>query len=244
MASLIYLRKEDLYESDLFTAIVHNIKADIKTENKDTFIIKSLGMTYKLQHERQNIFGTQNISNTDNSDFLHSATEDLMAAKGACGSYALVMARILKANACEVRIGQMKVNGQYGGHIIVETKVKDKWIVVDPMFNVFFVKPDGHLASFIEVNQNWAYYSKQLPPDYPTSYRYEGIRYTNWDKFPVIAPMAKKLLNFAIGKESADTFSIRPNIIRMHHFLYIITLWFYLPLTIVTIWIFHVSKRR
>lgn len=242
LASLIYLRKEDLYERDLFIAIVNKIKSELKTNDKDTFLIKSLNMTYYLQERRQEVFSLNPIYGTDNNDILHSATEDLMAVKGSCGSYSMVLARILKSNACEVRIGQMKVDGKFGGHIIVETKIKDRWIVVDPMFNVFFINPEGHLASFKEVNQNWAFYSKQLPANYPASFRYEGIRYTNWNKIPVIMPIVKKLLDITMGKESADNFSIRPKIIRIHHFLFVIGLWIYFPLTALTFWLYW--KRR
>ena len=241
-AGLIYLRQEDLYERDLFSAIVTKIKSDLKTNNKDTFLLRSLAMAYELQHNRQNIFGEQNIVGTDNNSILHSATEDLMAAKGSCGSYSLVLARILKSNACEVRIGQMKVNNIYGGHIVVETKINNRWIVVDPMYNVYFKNPDGSLASFKEVNQNWPYFSKQLPPGYPSSYKFEDIRYTNWDKIPILSTLTKKTINIVIGKEAADTFSLRPKIIRAHHFLFIGLTWVYGLLTLLIIWKFW--KRR
>ena len=243
LAGLIYLRHEDMYERDLFTAIASKIKADLKTEDKDTFLIKSLQMAYNLQHNRQSIFGeAQSITGTDNNSILHSATEDLMAAKGACGSYSIVLARILKANACEVRIGQMKVNGIFGGHIVVETKIKNRWIIVDPSFNLYFKRPDGQLASFSDVSKNWDYYKQQVPPDYVADYKYEDIRYANWTKIPIIMPAIKKVLDITMGKDAADHFSIRPKIIRMHHFLFIICLWIYIPLCILMGWL--LLKRR
>ena len=136
----------------------------------------------------------------------------------------------------------MKVNGLFGGHIIVETKIKDRWIIVDPSFNVYFVRPDGNLASFEDVHTNWNYYKQQVPSDYIADYKYDDIRYTNWNKVPVIMPIAKKVLDLTLGKYTADHFSLRPKLIRIHHFLFIISLWIYIPLCISMSW--FLIKRK
>ncbi len=242
LATLFYLHKEDVYEKDLFSAIVNKIKQELKTDNKDTFLIRSLAMTYELQRSRQSVFG-DNFEDAKENSFFHSATTDLMTAYGACGSYSIVLARILKANNCKVKIGQMLVRGKFGGHIIVETEIYGKWVIIDPMFNLSFKRPDGKLADFKEVNKNWPYYSLQVPADYVQDYKYDGIRYANWTKIPVVLPTIKKILDFTLGKEKADAISIRPYFLRINHILFVLLLWFYIPLTAFTIWLYVKRKR-
>jgi len=243
LANLYYFRTEDLYERDLFTAIVQNVKLSLRTENKDTFLVHAVRMTHELLHERQDIFQNAQIATITDGNYFQSVRKDLMAAKGSCGSNAKVLARILKANACEVRIGQMTVNNSFGAHIVVETKINNNWAIVDPLYNVYFRNPNGSLASFKDVQKNWAYFKNQTPPNYDSAYKYEGIRYTNWNKIPVILPFVKKVLDVTMGKEKADEISIRPKVLRIHHILFIIGTAFYILLTSFTFWLIY-QKRK
>ena len=122
-----------------------------------------------------------------------------------------------------VKIGQMKVKGVYGVHMFIETKTENGWIVLDPMFDLAFKKPDGTIAGFNDLNTNWGYYKQQLPNDYNTAYSYEGVRYTNWDKIPGITTSIKSMLNIVLGKEKADLISIRPYLLRIYNKLAWIT---------------------
>jgi hypothetical protein len=161
-------------------------------------------MTHELLHERQSIFENAYISTVDDGISFHSVRKDLMAAKGACGSNSLVLARILQSNNFEVRLSQMLVNNKYGGHIVVETKINNRWIIVDPLYNLYFTNPNGTLASFKDINSNWGFFKNQLPEGYDFNYNYAGIRYTNWNKIPILFPLIKKSLDLIMGKESAD----------------------------------------
>ncbi len=239
LTTLYFFRAEDLYERDLFTAITTNVKSVLQTENKDTFLVHAVRMTQELLHERQDIFQNAQIATITDGNYFQSVRKDLMAAKGSCGSNAKVLARILKANACEVRIGQMMANNTFGAHIVVETKINNKWVVVDPLYNLYFKNPDGSLASFKEVHNNWAYFKNQTPPNYDSVYKYEGIRYTNWNKIPVILPLVKKVLDITMGKGKADEISIRPNVLRIHHILFLIGTAFYILLTSFTFWLIY-----
>ena len=240
LASLLHVLNEDIYEKKLFNSIAKKIRTELGNENKDSFLLRSLHMTYQLQVDRQPVFGDMLESNK--TEFIHSATTDLMTAYGACGSYSIVLARILKANNCKVRIGQMKVNGKFGGHIVVETEINNKWIIVDPMFNIAFIKPDGRFADFKEVHNNWVFYKKQVPANYDTTYKYEGIRYTNWDKIPIVLPAFKKLLDLTIGQEKTDKLSLRPYLLRAYHILFVFGCFLYGILSISTLWL--IRKRK
>jgi len=166
-----------------------------------------------------------------------------MTGNGACASYAAVLARILKADGMQVRIGQMKVNGLYGGHMFVETKTENGWIVLDPMFNLAFKKPDGSLAQFKDLQQNWDLYKSQVPANYKSEYSFRDVRYTNWNKIPVLTPAIKSMLNLFIGTEKANLISIRPYLLRNYNKLAWVTGFMLLFSLLQTIKI-YVRKKR
>jgi hypothetical protein len=121
------------------------------------------------------------------------------------------------------RIAQMKVKGLYGGHILVEAKTAKGWIVLDGLYDQYFKKAGGGLASFKDVQHNWNYFRDQVPVGYNQDYSYEGVRYTNWDKIPVVMPVIKGVLALAVGKEEANNFSLRTSFLRKFHLLFEIT---------------------
>lgn len=140
-----------------------------------------------------------------------------MTANGACGSYARVLARILQTAGVKVRFAEMEVNGQSGGHIIIEAKTSAGWVVLDPLYDLYFTTPRGTLASFSEVQKNWSFYKRQTPVHYNPAYRYESVRYTNWNKIPVLLPMVKKILQGVIGKEKTEHLSLRIYFLQPYH---------------------------
>ncbi|MBI3590131.1 MAG: hypothetical protein HY094_01980 [Candidatus Melainabacteria bacterium] len=120
-------------------------------------------------------------------------------------------------------------------HILLETQISGKWVVLDPSLDLAFEKPDGSLASFVEVKKNWDYYSRHLPPDYSINdLNYENVRYTNWSKYPIITPAIKSILSFFIGKRT-DEICLSMYFLNQYQNWLIMTLLFYLILVIITI---------
>lgn len=217
VATIFFFASESKYESQLFVAISNNIKDSLPANySKEAFALKATETTFDLEENRYVVFGERKIEGLK-ANYFHPTTVDLMTGNGACASYAAVLARILKADGMKVRIGQMKVNGLYGGHMFVETKTESGWVVLDPMFNQSFKKPDGSLAGFKDLQQNWDFYKTQVPGNYKPEYSYSGVRYANWNKIPVITPAIKSILNFFIGKEKADLISVRPYLLRIYN---------------------------
>ncbi len=217
VATFFFFGTESKYEAELFTAISKQIKDSLpKNYSKESFALKATETAYQLEESRYLIFGKQHI-NGIKANFFRPSTFDLMTGNGACASYAAVLARILKSDDMQVRIGQMKVNGYYGGHMFVETKTESGWVVLDPMFNLVFKNGDGKIAGFKELQQNWNQYQLQLPVNYKAEYNFQEVRYTNWEKIPVITPAIKSMLDFFVGKEKADLISIRPYLLRNYH---------------------------
>lgn len=217
LTSLLYFATESKYETELFSIIAKKIRTQLPpNHSKSAFAIKAMQTAYELQEKRYLMFGNQEMEGIK-ANILHPSTVDLMTGNGACGSYSTVLARILKSNDMQVRIGQMKVKGVYGAHIFIETKTENGWIVLDPMFNLYFKKADGQPAGFADLNSNWNYYKTQLPPGYNPEYAYEAVRYTNWNKIPGVTTSIKLILNFVIGKEKADAISVRPVLLRIYN---------------------------
>lgn len=216
-AACFFFATESKYEAQLFSAISKNIKDSLPANySKQIFALKATETAYYLEENRYIIFGNKQITGVK-ANFFRPSTVDLMTGNGACASYAAVLARILKADGMQVRIGQMKVNGLYGGHMFVETKTESGWVVLDPMFNLAFKKPDGSLAQFKDLQQNWDIYKSQVPANYKSEYSFRDVRYTNWNKIPVLTPAIKSMLNLFIGTEKANLISIRPYLLRNYN---------------------------
>jgi hypothetical protein len=214
LASLFYFKLEANYERELFQAIHADINTRIKsTDTEDSVVTKVMHSIHDLLVNRGSVFEGKPFGGIK-SDLIEPTSFDLMTARGACGSFSMVLARVLQGYHYEVRIAQMKAGGVYAAHNIVEVRTRHGWVVLDPLFDAFFVKPSAELASFDDVKNNWTYYRKQTPHGYDMNYNYEGVRYTNWTKIPVILPAIKNVLDRTLGKEVANTISVRTYFLR------------------------------
>lgn len=235
LAALLYFMMENNYESKLFRSLALNVQENVAKDStgmsrENAILVHSLNLVYNLEKSRSVIFGPHNIDSWK-SNLIQPLTFDLMTGQRACGGFSMVLARLLKEQNIEVRIPQMKVGDTEGGHIVVEAKTSYGWVVLDPSFNVYFKKDINRLASFDDVHQNWATYAVNLPADYNLAYRYEGVRYTNWSKIPVLMPAARGTMNLFWGKERTDSFSLRAALLEKFNvlikatgLLYLITL--------------------
>lgn len=239
LASLLYFEIEADYDSSIFNALVENVKADKSARlSQDTFLLRSMRMANALQQNRQKIFEGVEI-NDIKSSLLHNSLDDLLTGRGACGSASAILVRMLQIDGYETRLAQMKVNGTYGGHIIVEAKKGKGWIVMDPLYNCYFKKPGGQFASFEEVQKNWNYYKAFTPAGYPIDYKFEDVRYTNWEKLPVAGPIAKSTLAFFMGKKNADHVSLRPYLLQNFQIIFYILQFIFIPVLLLTIHMFY-----
>jgi len=224
LASLFYFKMEANYENELFQAIRSDINSKIRpAESEDSLIVKVMHVCHNLLIDRGSVFEGKQFRGFK-SNLLDPTSVDLMTGKGACGSFSVVLARILQGYHFPVRIAQMKSNGIFAAHNIVETKTSYGWVVLDPLYNVYFVNPSNKLAGFEEIKNNWAYYKPQLPPGYDMNYRYEDVRYSNWTKIPVVMPAIKKILDLTIGKAEADTISLRIYFLRIFNIVFYVNL--------------------
>jgi hypothetical protein len=218
IAALLCFKIQADYENGLFGSIKSSINQTIDADDtSDSIVVKAMHVAHSLMERRAATFHDPHMASMGPAaGIFHSTAVDLMTASGACGSYSQVLARIIDAYHYPVRIAQMKANGIFGAHNIVEAYTGSRWVVLDPTFDVCFTRPDARLASFSDVHNDWNYYSRQLPSGYDRSYRYEDVRYTNWDKIPVLMPAVKKLMTLCIGAERTNGFSIRTHFMNTY----------------------------
>jgi hypothetical protein len=235
LASLFYFNMESDYENGLFASIKYAIDAKIDAnDTPDSVVVKAMNECHFLMGNRAPTFANNYTKLGAEAGIFHSTSVDLMTTMGACGSFSQVLARILEDYHFPVRIAQMKANGIYGAHNIVEVYTGSYWVVLDPTFDLRFIRPDGRLASFDDVSKNWAFYMKQVPANYDMHYRYEDVRYANWTKIPLVMPALKKLLSLAIGSERTNTFCIRTLFMNTFHVYFYFTLFFEIGLILMT----------
>jgi hypothetical protein len=212
LASILYFFVQSKYENGLFAVIHTDIESHLDGDDThDSVVVKAMHVCHDLMSNRQSTFEhpTTDLNLGPAAGFFHSTAVDLMTAKGACGSFSEVLARIIKTFHYPVRIAQMKAGGVYAAHNVVEVYTGSHWVLLDPIYNLYFVDRNNHLASFNDVHQDWNYYSRQVPPGYDMKYRYEDVRYTNWSKFPLVGSAIEKLVVLCAGREYADGVSLR-----------------------------------
>jgi hypothetical protein len=124
-----------------------------------------------------------------------------------CGNYAVGLGRMLQLSGYEVRLVQILARGVWGAHIAVETRLDDRWVLLDPLFGLAFHRPDGTLANAADLQRDWTSYVSQTPPGYDRTIRYEGIRYTDWELGPM--SLLRPVASAVFGKEATKTFSLR-----------------------------------
>ncbi|MEO6963298.1 MAG: hypothetical protein ABIY90_15110 [Puia sp.] len=234
LASLFYFKMEANYEKEVFQAIRENVNSNITLNDpQDSVVVKVMHACHDLLNNRQPIFVDKAFTGFK-AGILRPTSFDLMTANGACGSFAVVLARIFQGYQFPVRIAQMKAMGVFAAHNIVEVETRHGWVVLDPLFDVYFSKPDHKLASFADVKNNWGYYRSQLPAGYDTNYRYEDVRYSNWTKIPVVLPAIKKILDLTMGKAKADTLSMRTYFLRIYDICFTVALIIFLAVFTLT----------
>ena len=224
LASVFYFKMEANYETEIFQAIHSDISTKISpTDTQDSALAKIMHACHSMMVNRESVFEGKTFQGIQ-AELIEPTTFDLMTGSGACGSYSMVLARILQGFNYSVRIAQMKAKGVFAKHNVVEAKTDHGWAVLDPLFNTYFISPSRNLASFADIKNNWNYYKTQVPGDYDMNYRYEDVRYSNWTKIPVVLPAVKKILDLTLGKEKADGISMRTYFLKKYEILYFVFL--------------------
>lgn len=206
IAAFLYLGMEYFYSNSIYEEIVSRATTPEMAQEEKAVAI--MGAVHKLLEPRTEFFGGRGNISFGPLKALN-ASRTILIFGGACGDYTHILGRSLQAADIKIRIIQMRVGDIFGGHIVVEALINDRWAIFDPLYNLYFRNPDGSLATFLEINENWNYFKNQIPKNYDPTYNYGGMRRTNWAKIPVILPAVKKIIDWTVGPEVRKEISIR-----------------------------------
>ncbi len=225
------------HEDALFDQIVNKVITEEMDQREKALTL--LGTTHDLLSYRNTLFQYQPHLGLKDK-FFRSSDSHLMDSKGACGSHAQVLARLLQRANIPVRIAQMQdVDGQTC-HVLVEAEIQERYVALDALYNLSFENDENQLMSFEEVGAAWNEISSTLPPDYDSSYNYQQVRYTNWEKIPFIMPLLRSAISVVIG-DDVNYLSIRTFILNRYRFLGLITFTGYGLLIVISIFWYRKS---
>jgi hypothetical protein len=196
------------FEEEILGNLADHVRSVSPNQDPETLIVTALNVSNYLEARTTEVF--------QNKDF-ESLKVKLMSTSfsaynyggGACGSYTLFLARLLKNMGFKEKIIQLNVNGVWGGHITLGVESGNKLLLVDPLFNCSFKDSSGRLSDIHAVAKNWNVYKQQVPPNYNKDYNYQsGWRFTNWDKFGFLSRSMYKVGAFIFGKTKMDNLSV------------------------------------
>jgi hypothetical protein len=211
LSAIFYLAVEFQHENNTYYNIINSADRYCSNES-DTAKLKSIVLhVHEMMRDRHKIFRNKEVLSWKQG-FFKSVDADLMYGAGSCGGNSKVLARSLYLAGFKVRIGQLKANSYYGAHILMEAFSKDfnKWILIDPLFGVVVTDSTGYPLSYIEAEQHWDDIKNRFPLNYQLAYHYNGIRYTNWDKYGFLSKAIKSLAKCCMAPNKIEEFSLRP----------------------------------
>jgi len=197
------------YEDRLYGVFVAGVVTPEMTPEQKMLALMS--RVYRVVEDRSPIFAEDTLGGPVclRTIWLHSGDTRLLQANEACGSNAGIFVEACQQAGLPARVCQM-TRENASVHILSEVQVDGKWVVADPTFNQVFRTPSGELASHADVSADWPYYRHQADSGYETGgCMFQGVRYTNWSKVPVLLPAVKGILNWVLGREKADQISLR-----------------------------------
>lgn len=201
---------------------LNNLSTTIKLNspnNRDSLIIHAMSTAMYLESRNTKIFGDYTF-NSFKVNMMSSSFAALNYGGGACGSYTLFLARLLKNMGFKTKIVGVFVNRSSIVHISLGIERGNKLLLLDPLYNHAFTNSSGNLSDIHEVASNWnSYYSKYLPANYKKEYNYQfGWRYTNWEKYGAVSHSVYFLGSLLFGKSKMNDLSIRFYFLGMDKF--------------------------
>lgn len=208
------------YENRLFEAIVRDHTTSLMSKQQK--IIKLREAVHRIVEARSSS-GSLCSKPPDSSmtDWVRNSTDQqLINPDGACASFAFVFVRTCQVAGFDARVCHL-MKGDTVAHVVGEVFLNNKWVFVDPQWNICFQLPSGTLASFDEISANWAEYLPQLEAPVGDNYVSYGFtstnrQNTNWSSVPILLPATKSLLDLVMGKAAADQISLRSYFLNVH----------------------------
>ena len=102
------------------------------------------------------------------------------------------------AQASDLHARRLLLLDQFGlsKHVVVEVRVGDRWVVVDPSHHFIMRLPDGRFPSRATENPAIFRTATEAIPNYPPSYTYESTVHVRLARIPWIGKHLRGIFNF------------------------------------------------
>lgn len=118
-----------------------------------------------------------------------------------CAGAARLMIRMLAALGIEASKLALYDDAGVGRHAVVEAEIGGRLVVADANHGYVYRLPDGRLATAEDLARDPAIARARLAPgDNPVIADFRNARSINWDKVPVLMPLAYAVLHRIIGE--------------------------------------------
>ena len=141
----MYLLAE--YEDQVFGEIARDA---LKRGDDREPVLSLLHAAHELVEPRYAVSRMKPYANPLDSLF-RAPLYDLVDGRGACGSYATVLARLLQVSDIQFRMVQLNCKNAPGCHMFVEAEASGDWVLLDAMYDLSFRTSEGKLAGVKEV---------------------------------------------------------------------------------------------
>ena len=163
------------------------------SNQEEAVALSVMNSVHHMMKNREDVVRSASLGNP--SSFFRWISEDLNDPGGQCGGYSNVLGRLLMELGYDVRKIGLEKGKVLSYHQVIEVKLNDRWVVLDPWFNLVFRKPDGSFAGASDLSHNWKYYGQQTPDQYPPDYDYQAYHYTNWKRMGVVGKILKRIID-------------------------------------------------
>ena len=163
------------------------------SNQEEAVALSVMNSVHHMMKNREDVVRSASLGNP--SSFFRWISEDLNDPGGQCGGYSNVLGRLLMELGYDVRKIGLEKGKVLSYHQVIEVKLNDRWVVLDPWFNLVFRKPDGSFAGASDLSHNWKYYGQQTPDQYPPDYDYQAYHYTNWKRLGVVGKILRRIID-------------------------------------------------
>lgn len=101
----------------------------------------SVQTSYPISHQSNTIYYPSP------RDYFWGGTEEMLIAKGSDWCHEIARLYCACSQLCEIPSRIVYTYGESDGHVVAEVYVNDKWLLIDPLLNIVYLKNDIYYGS-------------------------------------------------------------------------------------------------
>ena len=114
-----------------------------------------------------------------------------------CGTATNAFVNLAQSTGLRARRLLLLDENKRSKHVVVETLIDNRWIIVDPAYHAIIRLPAGRPATREELRNPEVFREATLTiPNYPSLYTYEATAHVRLSRIPVVGALLRQVLNF------------------------------------------------